>query len=175
MLEEEDLQSIGEKFETVGRKLIKETKRKKPNELIKLIKKRLFAYPQLQKNIERYRLDIKDIKRELNFGGKSKSIVVFQPTYAEPLTEADKKAAAIAIIEQKINRDQQEINEIGKALKEIKDEPYFQIIELRFFKNIRDRKIIGDIVGCEGSTVTRNIGKLLTRMSIILYGADALH
>ena len=81
------------------------------NDYIRKTKARIRSYPQLKRNIERYQLDIEDIKHE-NFG-KSKSIVIPQPTYANPLTIEDKRAASIVLIEKKLERDQREIYRFG--------------------------------------------------------------
>lgn len=138
----------------------------------KQTEKRLYAYPVLCKNIERYKLDIEDVKSE-NFG-RSKSIVVFSGgSGGEQIDIEDVRKAKIKIIEAKISRDEQEIKEIDAALEIIKDDEYYKIIELKYFKNICPDDII-KVLNCDRATFFRNRKRLINSISISLYGANAL-
>ena len=163
---------VADKVEVLEKKLIVSINRTHKATLIQKTKDRLYAYPQLLCNIKKYRLDIKDIQRE-NFG-KSKSIVVMQPKSGEDFSLEDKRAARIRMIEQKIDRDEEEIEEIERALQTIKEEFYYPAIEMYFFKGMK-RSEIGDYLNCDGSTVSRQINKLIERMNVALYGADAVN
>lgn len=159
--------------EEVGHRLIWEGSRR-IKDLAKLTKKRLYAYPQLKMNIKRYKLDIKDIQKETF--GKSKSIVIFQRNSgdnAEKLTLEEQRAAKIRLLEQKIERDEEEIKEMDAALAQIKDDPYYRIIEMKFFLKM-SRDEIGAEFPCDPTTVSRQLGRLLDTLNISLYGADAL-
>ena len=159
--------------EEVGHRLIREGSRR-VKDLAKLTKKRLYAYPQLKTNIERYKLDIEDIKQETF--GKSKSIVIFQRNSgdnAERMTIEEQRAAKIRLLEQKIERDEAEIKEMDAALAQIKDDPYYRIVEMRFFRKM-DRDEIGAEFPCDPTTVSRQLGRLLDTLNVSLYGADAL-
>ena len=158
--------------ETLGHKLIDTMRRIPRDALTQKTRDRLFAYPQQLDNIKRYRLDIKDIQRE-SFG-RSKSIVIMQPKSGEDFTLEDKRAARIKILEQQIDRDEEEIEEIERALSIIRDEYYYPVIEMYFFKRMK-RSDIASYMNCDGSTVSRQINKLIERMNVALYGADAVH
>ena len=160
--------------EEVGHRLIWEGSRR-VKDLAKLTKKRLYAYPQLKGNIERYKLDIEDIRQETF--GKSKSIVIFQRNSgdnAEKLTIEEQRAAKIRLIEQKIERDEAEIKEMDAALAQIESDPYYRIIEMRFFQKM-NRDEIAEEFPCDPTTVSRQLGRLLDTLNISLYGADALN
>ena len=160
-------------IEEVGHRLIWEGSRR-VKDLAKLTKKRLYAYPQLKKNIERYKLDIADIQRETF--GKSKSIVIFQRNSgdnAEQLTIEEQRAAKIRLIEQKIERDEAEIKDMDAALSQIKNDSYYRLIEMRFFQKM-NRDEIAEKFPCDSRTVSRQLGRLLDTVNISLYGADAL-
>lgn len=159
--------------EEVGHRLIWAGSRR-VKDLAKLTKKRLYAYPQLKGNIERYKLDIEDIRRETF--GKSKSIVIFQRNSgdnAEKLTIEEQRAAKIRLIEQKIERDEAEIKEMDAALAQIEDDPYYRLIQMRFFQKM-SRDEIAEEFPCDPTTVSRQLGRLLDTLNISLYGADAL-
>lgn len=165
-------EAVEQKIEEVGRRLILEGRKVQKN-WTKLTMKRLYSYPILKQNIERYRLDIEDIRKEDM--GKSKSIVEFYTHSGggEKPDLEDLRAAKIRIVEMKINRDQQEINEIEAALDIIKDDPYFPIIDLKFFQKWKQEDI-AEKISCSVATVPRQLGRLLDIVNISLYGADAL-
>lgn len=163
---------VSDRFDTLEQKVIGAMKHTHKDALIQKTKERLFAYPQLLNNIKKYRLDIKDIQRETF--GRSKSIVIMQPKSGEDFTLEDKRAARIRNLEQHIDRDEEEIEEIERALLIVKDEFYYPAIEMYFFKRMK-RSEIGDYLNCDGSTVSRQINRLIERMNVALYGADAVH
>lgn len=166
------IEAVEHKIEEVGRRLILEGK-KAQKSWSKLTAKRLYGYPLLKKNIERYQKDIEDIRKE-NMG-KSKSIVEFYAHSGggEKPDIEDLRAAKIRIIEMKIARDQQEIKEIEVALASIKDDEYYPIIEMKFFQQ-KSHEEIAEAIPCGVATVSRQLGRLLDIINITLYGADAI-
>lgn len=73
-LSKKDLQELGGLIETAIQRAVGIGRRAARNHY-KETERRLFRYPELKKNIEEYKADIEDIKRE-DFG-KSKDIVKF--------------------------------------------------------------------------------------------------
>ena len=171
-IEELVVAAVEQKVEEVGRKLIQEGRRGHHN-WTKLTMKRLYSYPLLKKNIERYRLDIEDIKKEDM--GKSKSIVMFYTHSGggEKPDLEELREAKIRMVEMKIDRDEKEISEIDAALDAVKDDPYYRIIELKFFQKLSHEEIAANMP-CGLNTVTRHLGRLMDIMNVTLYGADAL-
>lgn len=165
-------EAVEKKMEEVGRRLILEGKKAQRN-WTKLTMKRLYSYPLLKHNIERYKLDIEDIKKEDM--GKSKSIVEFYAHSGggEKPDLEELRAAKIRIVEMKIDRDEKEIAEIDAALATITDDPYYRIIELKFFQKL-DVEEIAEEMHCGTATIPRQTGRLLDIINISLYGADVL-
>ena len=165
-------EAVEQKIEEVGRRLILEGRKTQKN-WTKMTMKRLYSYPILKQNIERYKMDIEDIKQEDM--GKSKSIVEFYAHSggSEKPDLEELRAAKIRIVEMKIDRDQKEIAEIEAALATIRDDPYFPIIDLKFFQKWKQEDI-ADEIPCSVATVPRQLGRLLDIVNISLYGADAL-
>ena len=165
-----EMQTIGEIIgETVKKKILHEAVRNQRNDFIQKTKARIRSYPQLKRNIERYKLDIEDIKSE-NFG-KSKSIVIMQPTYANPLALEEKRAASILIVEKKIERDRREIKYIELALAELKKDSYYLAFEKYFFQNMSFDEIAEQIYKSR-SAVSRNVGRMVNQVALFCYGAD---
>lgn len=170
-LSKKDLQEIGNIFDE-RIKLLSGGGRRKAKEWIKLTKKRLYAYPLLKSNIERYKADIEDIK--LEDLGKSKSIVIFTANSGgEKPTLEELREAKIMLIERKIARDEAEIKEMTAALDTIRGDYYFPIIEMMFFQKMRQEDIAASIP-CDKTTVWRQAGRLIDTLCTTLYGADAL-
>ena len=165
-------EAVEKKMEEVGRRLILEGKKAQRN-WTKLTMKRLYSYPLLKHNIERYKLDIEDIKKEDM--GKSKSIVEFYAHSGggEKPDLEELRAAKIRIVEMKIDRDEKEIAEIDAALATITYDPYYRIIELKFFQKL-DVEEIAEEMHCGTATIPRQTGRLLDIINISLYGADVL-
>lgn len=136
------------------------------------LENRLKAYSQLILNVEEYEKDIEDLIIEGNAPKKSKDIVMM-PGSGIRLTDDEIFLAKILTLKRKKKIDQDEIDEINAALKIIKDEEYYMIIEHTYFDKFTDEKI-AELIPCDKTTVWRNRGKLLRQMMIKLYGANAL-
>ena len=171
-MNKKDMKTIEEKMEEVGRRLMLEGA-KNGKSWTKMTVKRLYAYPLLKQNIERYKADIEDIKHEDM--QKSKSIVEFysHSGNGEKPDLEDLRAAKIRIVQMKINRDETEIVEIDAALSTIKDDKYYPIIEMRYFERMEQEEI-AEKMDCSLRTIIRQLGRLLDILTVSLYGADAL-
>lgn len=143
------------------------------NNLFKQTEIRLYAYPDLRDNIEKYNQDIEDLRREA-LPGRSKDIVFFGSFSGGTRLSPDEiQEARILLLQRKIYRDQTEIDEIEFALQSIKDDGYRQIIELRYFANKSDDEVAA-VIKCDPSTVRRNKGRLVRKIAVKLYGAEAV-
>lgn len=133
---------------------------------------RLYAYSDLKDNIEQYELDIRDLETEKP--GRSKSLVFFSTGGSGiRLSEEDVQQGRILHIQNKIRRDEEEIEEINRALEPVSCDPYFSIIELKYFKGKTDEEI-AEAIPCDPRTVRRHKNRLVRRIAIKLYGADAV-
>jgi RNA polymerase sigma factor (sigma-70 family) len=130
--------------------------------------KRLYTYPELTDNIEKYNLDIMDLKKE-KVSGKSKDILRMSASGVR-LDPDDIQEGKILTIEQKIEKDQAEIDVINRALDNIKDDDYYMIVEYKYFEGRPDVEI-GELIGCNERTVRRHKNRLVHRLSVKLYGA----
>ena len=132
---------------------------------------RLYAYRDLRDNIEQYRLDIEDLKRENP--GKSKSLVFGHGGDGVRLSDEEIQQGRIEIIQNKVARDTVEINEIDRALERINTDQYFPIIGMKYFEGKSDDEI-AETIPCNPRTVRRHKNRLVKRIAIKLYGADAV-
>jgi hypothetical protein len=134
--------------------------------------RRLYAYPDLILNIEKYTQDIKDLEKEFAYGTTRKSSDIARMIQAGVrLSEDEILAGKILLIEKKISRDQHEIDEIDYALEAIKEHEYFKIIEYKYFQEYSNDQIV-EKLSCDITTLIRNKNKLINRIMRRLYGAD---
>jgi len=138
----------------------------------KQTERRLYSYPELYENIQKYTLDIQDLEREF-FSEKSKDMVKFSENSGIRLTPQEIQQARIESLKRKIKRDQAEIDEINYALNAVKDDEYYMIVEYKYFDGMKDVEI-GEKMYCDESTVRRHKNKLLQRIMVRLYGADVI-
>jgi RNA polymerase sigma factor (sigma-70 family) len=147
--------------------------RSEAKNLFKQTEIRLYAYPELKNNIEKYQRDIEDLREE-RISGRSKDIVFFSAHGGSTRLSADEiQEGRIMILQKKIYRDQTEIDEIDYALQAVQNDEYYSIIKMRYFEEKGDEEIAG-IIGCDPSTVRRNKSKIIRRIAVKLYGAQAV-
>lgn len=63
---------------------------------------------------------------------------------------------------------------IEKALQEIKDDEYFEIIPLRYFEN-KSREQVAEYFDVSTTTITRHQRELLERLSILIFSDDVVY
>lgn len=169
---EKEFEKLTEVIQKTARRIANEGKRaaKQP---YKMTERRLRAYPILKENIKRYKMDIDDIRHEDM--GKSADIIMFQANSGmSPERDLEElRQEKIFGLTEKIYRDTKEIEEIDVALQSVKANPYYQIIPLTYFEG-KQQEAVAQAMHCDKTTVWRNRQKLVTQMSVVLYGADAI-
>ncbi|MGE4272076.1 MAG: sigma-70 family RNA polymerase sigma factor [Desulfitobacterium sp.] len=70
-------------------------------------------------------------------------------------------------------RTRQEVLRIERALETIQDDKYYDIISMKYWDEMT-MESIAERFGCEDRTVRRNKSRLVNKMKIMLFGADAL-
>lgn len=96
---------------------------KEGKNIYKQTEARLYAYPTLLANIERYKLDIEDLKKE-KVTEKSKDITRWSGNSGVRLTPEEKQLGKIMSVQIKLERDQKEVDEISAALEFIAADYY---------------------------------------------------
>lgn len=141
--------------------------------LFKQTEIRLYAYPELRKNIERYNQDIEDLRKE-GPGGRSKDIVFYSTHGGGTRLSAEEiLEGRVMVLQKKIYRDQTEIDEIAYALQAVADDDYYPVIKMKYFEGKSDEDI-ANIISCDPRTIRRNKSRLVRRIAVKLYGAEAV-
>ena len=80
--------------------------------------------------------------------------------------------AVIMDMEATIAADQYEIDAMDKALSVIRDDEYYLTVTGRYLDDLPDERV-AELIPCDTSTVWRNRKRLVQRLAVWLYGADA--
>ena len=89
------------------------------------------------------------------------------------LTVEDRRKFLADSIRVSIYHDEILLNRIERALNYIRHERYYKIIQLRYFDNMNMQEIASEIP-CDIKTAYSNKDKLLDKLMIIFFGAEAL-
>ena len=150
------------------------TKREEETSTYKATEKRLYAIPILRERIA----DSSEELAELETLGiealreHSLSLVkLLRPGIR--LTPEEVHAAQLAELRGRLAADEREVRKIQIALTSIEDDPYYQAVEMKYFGNARDAQVAEKLC-CDPSTVRRNRVRLVRRLALRLYGANAL-
>lgn len=140
-------------------------------DVYKATERRLYAYPYLKQKLA----DDREMLEELLTYGpreKSKSIVRFQKSGRR--LEPDEIVEAVKMdLEATIASDEEEIRSIEKAVGYIREDRYSYCLFGRYFDEKDDETIAAELE-CDISTVWRNRKRLVQRVSVMLYGAQAV-
>lgn len=134
--------------------------------------KLLYSYQDMKKSIEAFVEELEELK---SYGLKDKSkSIVYMPSGSR-MGENDLLEARIQDINYKIQRTEREIKWIDNALEAVQDDKWYRIIALKYFQSMSDEDISEiDEFKCDPSTVRRHKNRLVSKIAIRLFGADAL-
>lgn len=136
----------------------------------KATERRLYALPILRRKIADDKERLEEI-RKYGPRGRSKSITRFTKSGVR-LSPEEIFEAVVMDMEATIAADQYEIDAMEKALSVIKDDEYYMTVIGRYLEDLPDERV-AELIPCDTSTVWRNRKRLVQRMAVWLYGADA--
>ncbi len=137
----------------------------------KATEKRLYALPILKQKIADDKERLADLK-QYGTPERSKSIVRFTRSGAR-LSPDEMLEAVVRDITATIASDEYEVETVEKALGTISGDYYYLTVTGRYVDNLTDEEV-ADKIPCDTTTVWRNRKRLVQRLAVRLYGADAL-
>lgn len=144
---------------------------REPRDIFKATEKRLYAYPVLQAKIKNDQQMIDEIM-QYGVHERSKSITRFIKSGIR-LDPDEIEEAIILDLKARIANDQHEITQIEKALEQIVDDEYKDIVQYKYFEQKTDDEI-AEYMHCAARTVRAHKSRLVGRLSVFLYGAGVL-
>ena len=140
-------------------------------DIYKQTERRLYAYPHLLAKVQDDIARLTDLEAGIT-QDHSISIVRFSPSGVRADPE-EMYEAILSDMRARLARDQQEVEEIQKALHSIERDFYFRTVAARYFEGRADWEV-AEQHHCDDSTVRRNRARLVRVIAIRLYGVQAI-
>lgn len=144
---------------------------KKNNNTFKNTESMLYSYNKIKESIKQRKTQIKDLKK-YGIPKKSKSIVTMSDNSIK-LEENDILDNTIKNIEKSIIKTKVVLKYIDHILSKFRNDDYYSIIELKYFKN-KTVEEIAEILEKDVSTVSRNKNRLINEIKIYLLPNDVI-
>lgn len=125
----------------------------------------LYNYNVFKESIRLHNEQLQDLK-DYGIPNKSKSITTMS-TNVRKIDKNDQIDSAITNLEQQIYKIKVFLKHIDRILKEFKVDPYYQIIELKYFNN-KTIDEIAEIMKKDTSTISRNKNRLINEIKVKL-------
>lgn len=134
----------------------------------------LFNYKNFKSAIKEKEEQIKDLS-EYGLSKTSKSITTFSGSdgFVEIKSEEEKIEEKIESIKSSIRITKTFVKVIDDALSSLKDDPYYELISMRYFEG-KKRTEIADYFLCDERTVTRNKNRLINLLQIKLFSDQVI-
>jgi DNA-directed RNA polymerase specialized sigma24 family protein len=129
----------------------------------------LYSFPALKLSLAEYDEDAQ-AGELIASRAKSKDIVRWSSNGGNTVTDTDEiKKSKLASVE----RTRKQVQRIERALETVKDDTYYEIIPLKYWDGIPGEEI-AERLNCDERTYRRHKNRLVNRIKIVLFGADAL-
>lgn len=170
-LKEKDVEKIIKKAVTEGIEAGKKLAKLDVKSIYRTTERKLYAYPDLKEIVEKD----KEYLQDLELYGLQKyscSIIRFKKSGVR-LSDEELLEALKQDVRARIASNEYEIKIIEEALQPLVDDPYFLVISGRYFEHISDIEI-AERIPCDPSTVRRQRKRLIQRIAVRLFGAEAV-
>ena len=177
MITKEDLNAISQALDKQVKKAVeklldaKKQIEEQQRDFFKETEKLLYAYPDLKLKVEQ---DKEDLERGV-FAikvSKSKDIIRFS-TSGGKQPEEYVQEEIIRSRKASMERTRLQVQRIDRALETIKDDPYYDIIPMKYWDLMQPAEI-AERLGCDERTYRRHKNRLINKLKVVLFGADAL-
>lgn len=131
----------------------------------------LYNYPALKLKVEQDAEFLFDPESHIVPKNRSKDIVIFSTkSVGSHGLDIDKYTQGV---KSSMMRTRQEVVRIERAVETIKDDKYYDIIPMKYWDGLTMEEI-AERYECDDRTVYRNKNRLVNKIKIMLFGADAL-
>lgn len=136
----------------------------------------LYHYHGFKRIVQERALEIETLKK-YGVPKKSPSIVEYAPksgTVHGITLEDDTVEAMIGNVQRSVEGTVEAIRLIDKSMDALRGDPYFCILEMRYFEG-RTQEDIADHLGCSQVTVSKNKNRLVRELSMRLFPNQAIN
>ena len=135
----------------------------------------LFNYRNFKRIVEEKKQEIVEL-REHGVPQKSKSIVAYSPgssVQSGVVLPDEAVESAVHSVECAISSTVQVIGMIDKAMAALKNDPYYEVLEMRYLEG-RTLEDIGVHFNCDHSTISRNKNRLVRELAMRLFPDEVI-
>ena len=135
----------------------------------------LFNYMGFKRIVEEKEAEIESL-RTYGVPQRSLSIVEYTPGGGMPkglCMEEEAVEAAVRNVQASVHDTVQVIAMIDKCMESLVNDPYYDILEMRYFEG-RTQEDIADYYNCSQVTISKNKGRLVKELSIRLFPNQAI-
>lgn len=130
----------------------------------------LYNYTNFQKIIKQKELEIETIRK---YGVPKKSLSILEysskgGTVGGTMTEEESIECAIRSVQESVQGTVQAINIIDNAMDALKGDPYYPILEMRYFEG-RTQEDIAATLRCTQVTISKNKSRLVKALAMQLF------
>lgn len=131
----------------------------------------LYNYPALKLKVEQDEEFLFDPESYIAPINRSKDVVIFsKKNMGNTILDIDKYTQGV---KSSMMRTRQETVRIERAVETIKDDEYYDVIPMKYWDGLTIEEI-AERLGREEKTIRRNKSRLINKLKIMLFGADAL-
>lgn len=130
----------------------------------------LYNYNNFKRIIAERMLEIENL-RKYGVPQRSTSIVEYSPSgsvVGDTVLPEESVDKAIANVQASVEGTVQAVALIDKCMAAIKSDPYYEILEMRYFEG-RTQEDIADVFNCSQVTISKNKSRLIRELSIQLF------
>ena len=164
----------GETVESMIRKAVEAGRlsaERSPKDAYRATERRLYALPDIRAKLADDRETLADVKK-YGVKNKSHSVTRFMKSGVR-LTPEEALAAVVMDLEAGIAAGEHEIQVMERALASIADDEYSATVTGKYIDRLTDEEI-AERIPCDPTTVWRNRKRLVQRLSVRLYGVEAV-
>lgn len=135
----------------------------------------LFNYRGFQRILEERAEEIENIKK-FGVAKRSASIVEYSPhtgTVGQLVLPEESVENAVRTVEASVETTVQVIALIDKCMDALKNDPYYKILEMRYFEG-RTLEDIGIYFSCDHSTISRNKSRLVKELAMRIFPDEVI-
>ena len=131
----------------------------------------LYSLPALKLKVAQ---DEEDLKNGLvKFRERSRDVIKPSQGGYGPSDPEAKEERYIADRMESMERTKREIQRIERALETIQDDEYYEIIPMKYWDGLSPAEI-AERLNCDERTFYRHKNRLINKLKVVLFGADAL-
>ncbi len=134
--------------------------------------KRLYRLPALRERVEDDQEDLLALESgEMEVLAPRPALLEASHSPGPRRSPQELRQDQLAILRGRLAANERELKRMNAALAYIENDPYYKVIEMKYFQGMREADIAESML-CDPTTIRRNRARLIKRLALRLYGVD---